>query len=204
MKVVLSDEDRQSALSKADSVQKSSFTAEVSRSVSMVYKAEDDFYIWGPASVEIVDKENDKIRVEALEKALPQLLKRASLSYAHTDQIVGQILDGFKTAEPVEVQINDEVYERQEFPTDVLDLDKSEAEALYVAGEVYDDTEQSTSVRSKIESNEINSYSISGEALVTRKQVEGDTVYDDILELDLSAVTLCEEGMNQKDRAVSP
>lgn len=184
-------------LSKADGVEKIEVEASVDESVSFVYKNDDQFFIWGPASVEVVDKENDKIRVEALEKALPQLLKRARLSYAHTDQIVGKILESFETSEPVEVLIDGETFTRSTFPTDVMDLDTMQNEALYVAGEVYSDTEQSRNVRSKIEEQEIDSYSISGEALVTRKQVEGDTVYDDILELDLSAVTLCEEGMNQ-------
>lgn len=197
MKAVLPEDEREEALRKADSLEKMSVEISTGESVSMVYKADGEFYIWGPASVEIVDKENDKIRVEALDKALPQLLKRARLSYAHTDQIVGRILDGFKTKEEVEVQIGDETFKRQEFPTDVLELEGADNPALYVGGEVYKDTEQAQEVRKKIEAGEIDSYSISGEALVTRKQVENDQVYDDILELDLSAVTLCEEGMNQ-------
>lgn len=197
MKAVLPEAEREEAVRKADSLEKMSFEVSTSDSVSMVYKADDEFFIWGPASVEIVDKENDKIRVEALEKALPQLLKRARLSYAHTDQIVGRILDGFETKSPVEVEIDGDVFNRSQFPTNVLELDNADAPALYVAGEVYDDSEQAQSVREKIQDGEIDSYSISGEALVTRKQVENDQVYDDILELDLSAVTLCEEGMNQ-------
>lgn len=189
--------ERKDALRKADGLEKMSFEVSTTDTVSMVYKADDEFFIWGPASVEIVDKENDKIRVDALEKALPQLLKRARLSYAHTDQIVGRILDGFETKSPVEVEIDGDTFERSDFPTEVLDLDDTDAPALYVAGEVYNDTEQARDVREKIQDGEIDSYSISGEALVTRKQVENDQVYDDILELDLSAVTLCEEGMNQ-------
>ena len=185
------------ALAKADAVEKVGFDAQVNRSVSMVFKQDDEFLIWGPASVEVVDKEQDKINVEALDKALPQLLKRASLSYAHTDQLVGKILERFETDEPVEVTIDGKTYERKSFPTAVLDLDDGEPPAMFVAGEVFDDTNQSREVREKIEEGEINSYSISGEALVTQKQVDGDMVYDDILEMDLSAVTLCEEGMNQ-------
>lgn len=197
VKLSKSEEEKEKSLSKADSVEKLEFDATVDRSVQMVYKLDDDFFIWGPASVEIVDKENDKIRVEALEKALPQLLKRARLSYAHTDQIVGRILERFETKEPVEVVIDGDTYERKEFPTSVLDLDDGNPPAMFVAGEVYDDTEQAQSVRKKIENGVIDSYSISGEALVTQKKVDDGRVYDDILELDLSAVTLCEEGMNQ-------
>jgi len=185
-------------ISKADTIDKVGFDAQVNRSVQMVFKQDDEFLIWGPASVEIVDKEQDKISVDALDKALPQLLKRARLSYNHTDQIVGRILENFETEEPVDVTIDGKTYKRNEFPTDVLELEEDDNPALYVAGEVFDDTQQASNVRKEIEQGSIDSYSISGEALVTQKQVDGSMVYDDILEMDLSAVTLCEEGMNQE------
>ena len=187
-------------ISKADNISKVGFDATINNSVGMVLKQDDEFLIWGPASVEVVDKEQDKISIEALDKALPQLLKRSSLSYNHTDQIVGQILERFETEEPVEVTIDGTTYERSEFPTDVMELDEGHAPALYVAGEIYDDTNQSQTVREKIEEGVINSYSISGEALVTQKQVDGNMVYDNILEMDLSAVTVCEEGMNESSK----
>lgn len=186
-----------SSLSKADQLVKTDFEARVDRSIQAVVKADDEFLIWGPASVEIVDKEDDRVSAKALESALPQLLRRARLSYVHTDQIVGKILEKFETEEPVEVVIDGKTYERQEFPTDVLDLDQEDAEALYVAGSIYNDNEQSREVRRKIESGEIDSYSISGKALTTQKRVESGMVFDDIIEMDLSAVTVCEEGMNQ-------
>jgi len=195
--VSLDDPNLDSRLSKSDSLEKMEFEASVTRGVQTVFKKGDDFVIWGPASVEIVDKEGDKISAEALGKALPQLLRRARLSLEHTDQIVGRILERFVTEEPVEIEINGNRYERSEFPTDVLDLNDGDPPALYVAGEVYDDTQQSKRARERIQDGELTSYSISGEALVTRKKVDDGTVYDDILDLDLSAVTLCEEGMNR-------
>jgi len=195
--VSLGDPNLESKLSKSDDMEKIDFEASVHRGIQSIFKKGEDFVIWGPASVEIVDKEGDKISVEALGKALPQLLRRARLSLEHTDQIVGRILERFETEEPVEIEINGEIYERQDFPTDVLDLDDGEPPALYVAGEVYDDTQQSKRARERIRDGELTSYSISGEALVTRKKVEDGVVFDNILDLDLSAVTLCEEGMNQ-------
>lgn len=193
----LGDPGLDDRLRKSDTLEKVTFEASVDESVQAVFKADDDFIIWGPASVEIVDKEGDKISIEALDKALPQLLKRARLSLEHTDQIVGRILERFRTEQPVQIEINGQTYTRQEFPTDVLDLDDDSPAALYVAGEIYDDTQQSKRARRRIEEGELTSYSISGEALVTRKQVDGGEVYDDIVDMDLSAVTLCEEGMNQ-------
>lgn len=195
--LTLGDPDLGDRLKKSDTLDKVGFEATVQRGVQTVFKKDDSFVIWGPASVEIVDKEGDKITVEALDKALPQLLRRARLSLEHTDQIVGRILRSFKTEDSVKVNIDGNVYERSEFPTDVLDLDDGEPPALYVAGEVYDDTEQSMRAREQIEAGDLTSYSISGEALVTQKQIEDGNVYDDIVDMDLSAVTLCQEGMNQ-------
>lgn len=195
--VSLGDSDLDSKLQKSETLEKVSFEASVHEGVQAVFKKDDEFVIWGPASVEIVDKEGDKISVEALGDALPQLLRRARLSLDHTDQIVGRILERFETSGPVEIEVNGQRYEREEFPTDVLELDDGEPAALYVAGEVYNDTQQSKRARERIEGGELTSYSISGEALVTRKKVDSGRVYDDVLDIDLSAVTLCEEGMNQ-------
>lgn len=163
-----------------------------------IWKADDgDCVIWGPASVEVVDKENDRIKAEALEEALPQLLKRSRLSYEHSDQIVGDILDKFETEEPRTVEINGHTFERSEFPTDVLKLDGMEP-ALYVAGNIYNDTQKAREVREKVEEGKIDSYSISGEAVTTEMAVKDGQTFTDIVKIDLSAVTLCEEGMNQK------
>lgn len=190
--------EAQKVMAKSDRIEKVGFEAEMSSKFTVFKAGNDDFVIWGPASVEIVDKEGDKIQAKALQKALPQLLKRARLSLEHSDQLVGRILERFETEDDVEVGIDGNSFTRSEFPTDVLELDGMEP-ALYVAGEIWDDSRQARETRKRIEEGELNSYSISGEALVTQKRVtsEGDT-YDDIVDLDLSAVTICEEGMNQE------
>jgi len=158
---------------------------------------EDRFVIWGKASVEVVDKEGDKITASALKEALPQLLRRKRLSVEHTDQLVGDILKSFETEEPVTVEIDGKQYTRTEFPTDVLQLEDEEP-ALYVAGEIWNDSRQAKSVREDIEAGVIDSYSISGEAISSSTKVKDGGIYDEISDMDLSAVTLCEEGMNQK------
>jgi len=179
------------------SIAKMEFEVSTEGSVGVIFKADDDFVIWGPASVEVVDKERDRIKAKALEDALPQLLKRKRLSYEHSDQIVGDILERFETDEPVDVEIAGNTYKRDEFPTDVLELDGLKP-GLFVAGNVYNDTRKSQEVREEIEKREVDSYSISGEAIVTEMAVKDGQTFTDILKLDLSAVTLCKEGMNQK------
>jgi len=191
-----SDSER-NKLVKSGGFEKVSFGATV-QSSPVVFKTDNDFVIWGAASVEVVDKEGDKIHAKALSKALPQLLKRARLSLDHSDQLVGRILERFDTEEEVEIEMDGKTYTRKDFPTEVLELDGMEP-ALYVAGEIFDDTRQAKETRERIESGELDSYSISGEALVTRKKIQNDgTSYNDIVDLDLSAVTICEDGMNQK------
>lgn len=186
----------ESKLSKADTVEKVGFTAQVG-TIPTVFKADGEFVIWGPASVEVVDKEGDLIEASALSDALPQLLKRARLSLEHSDQLVGKILEKFETEQPVSVTVGEKTYERNEFPTDVMNLEGIEP-ALYVSGKIWDDSRQARETREKIQSGEIDSYSISGEALVTQTKVKDGEAYDEIVDMDLSAVTLCEEGMNQK------
>lgn len=182
-------------LSKSNSMEKVDFTADFA-GTQTVFKADDDFVIWGPASVEIVDKEGDRIHADALKEALPQLLKRGRLSLEHSDQLVGEIIESYELENEVELQIDGESYKRKEFPTDVIELDGKKP-ALYVAGRIYDDSRQSKRVRESIENGELNSYSISGEALVSRSKIEQGEPVNDIVEIDLSAVTVCEEGMNQ-------
>lgn len=182
-------------LSKSNTMEKVNFTADFA-GTQTVFKADDDFVIWGPASVEIVDKEGDRIHADALKEALPQLLKRGRLSLEHSDQLVGEIIESYELENSVELEIDGETYTRKEFPTDVIELDGKNA-ALYVAGRIYDDTRQAKRVRESIEDGELNSYSISGEALVSRSKIENGEPVNDIVEIDLSAVTVCEEGMNQ-------
>lgn len=194
------DTEKRAELAKSapnGSITKLEFELSTEGSVGSILKADDDYIIWGPASVEVVDKEDDRIKASALKSALPQLLKRKRLSYEHSDQIVGDILKNFETEEPIEVSIDGKTFERSEFPTDVLELDGLKP-GLYVAGNIYNDTQKSQEVRKLADEGEIDSYSISGEAIVTEMAVKNGKTFTDILKMDLSAVTLCREGMNQK------
>lgn len=137
------------------------------------------FIIYGPASVEIIDKERDKIRAEGLQVALPQLLKRARFSRDHQDILIGEILNEFKTDDG------------HLYKTGV------DSGVLHVVGEVWDDTRAGRETRQQILSKQLRSFSISGEVLEAQKICTDDTgCYRDIAKLDLHAVTICERGMN--------
>lgn len=140
------------------------------------------FYIVGDASVEMVDGEGDIITVAALQSGLEQLLRRGRISFAppgmgHTDILVGEILD--------EVTVNGQVYR-----TEVRDG------ALKFVGDVWKDSNACRHVREGILEGTYDSLSISGEALSRNQFCDDKGCYTTINQMDLSAVAICEEGMN--------
>jgi hypothetical protein len=138
----------------------------------------DHFYIFGDASVVLVDREGDKITAKALEHGLPQLLRRARLSLEHSDQLVGDIIDS--------ATIDGETYE-----TKVTD------KGLKLLGDVWKDSRMCREVRRRILDGEYNSFSISGESLEEQVVCDAKGCWNNIDKLDLSAVAVCREGMNQ-------
>jgi len=151
------------------------------RVVRILSKAK-DFIIYGPASVEIIDKERDLINMDAVEKALDQLIKRGRVSVKHSDTLVGEILREYKSDDG-------KVYRTH--------VSKEPPRKLYVVAKIYDDTRIAQEVRKQIVEGKIRSFSISGEALEEKRRVDEKGVpYTEITKVDLSAVTVCEEGMN--------
>jgi hypothetical protein len=144
--------------------------------------ASEHFYIYGDASVEMVDGEGDIITMEALAYGLPQLLRRARISFAipgmgHTDILVGEIID--------EVTIRGTTYRTA-----------IEGNSLKFVGDVWKDSHACMEVRQGILDGRYNSLSISGEALSREQWCDNNGCYTTIRQMDLSAVAICEEGMN--------
>lgn len=139
--------------------------------------SKNDFLIYGPASVEIIDNENDLIDMEAFKKALPELLKRRTLSLDHKDIVVGEILD--------EYSLEGKIYK-----TGV------ENDKFMVLARVFDDIEIAKNVREGIIKGEFKSYSISGQALKQHEVCEQGVCHNHISDINLSAVTICSRGMN--------
>jgi hypothetical protein len=99
--------------------------------------SEGDFFIFGPASAEILDSQGDVIRIGAVKKALPELLKRARVTVDHKDQIVGEIVESFEK--------KGLIYKTEVRPPNDEELSKfcsleKEKEALFVLAKVWDDT----------------------------------------------------------------
>ena len=150
----------------------------MSSQISLLQKADDQFLVYGPASVEVVDDQGDKIDAAALKEALPQLLKRHSISYRiHKDILVGEIL------EKAEI-------DGKEYRTEVID------DTLYVLANIYGDNDTSRKARKEIESGVLKSYSISGRALENHVECNDASCYNRITKMDLFAVCICDRGAN--------
>lgn len=145
-----------------------------------IIKSDDGrFLIYGPASVEIIDKERDKIRATALSASINQLLKRARFSLQHQDVLVGEILSEYKAAD-------------RAYKTEVV------KDRLMVVGDVWDDTDAGLQTRQLIEKGVLRSFSISGQIKKdgATKVCDDNGCYRDVQKIDLHAVTICERGMN--------
>ena len=154
---------------------------------------EGDFFIFGPASVEMLDSQGDIIRIDAVKKALPELLKRARVTVDHKDQIVGEIVGSFEK--------KGLIYKTEVRPPNDEELSKftgleKEKEALFVLAKVWDDTEYCREVRKAIENGEYRSYSISGNVLNSRPCKSSEGCARIVSDLNLYAVTICRSGAN--------
>jgi len=152
-----------------------------------------DMYIFGPASMEVLDLQGDIITIDAIRKALPQLLRRARLTVDHSDNIVGEILEN--------AEVRSKAYRTEVRLPSPDELSKFKnliegREALFVLAKVWSDTEYCMKIRNAIARGQYKKYSIAGNVLearpCTREEYCGRLVSD----INLSAVTICNAGAN--------
>lgn len=153
----------------------------------------DRLFIYGPASAEILDTQGDIIEIDAIKKALPQLLKRARVTVDHKDQIVGEIIESYTKADltfktEVRLPTDDELSKFSK-------LEKAK-EALFVLAEIWNDTKYCSEIRKAIEKGKYRSYSISGNVVNSRPCKSDENCARIVSDLNLSAVTICQNGAN--------
>ena len=153
----------------------------------------DRLFIYGPASAEILDTQGDIIEIDAIKKALPQLLKRARVTVDHKDQIVGEIIESYTKADltfktEVRLPTDDELSKFSK-------LEKAK-EALFVLAEIWNDTKYCSEIRKAIEKGQYRSYSISGNVVNSRPCKSDENCARIVSDLNLSAVTICQNGAN--------
>tara|TARA_R110000824_G_scaffold246515_2_gene435676 strand:+ start:1255 stop:2691 length:1437 start_codon:yes stop_codon:yes gene_type:complete len=142
----------------------------------------DELYIGGYASIEIVDKQNDLITLEALGEAVKKYMsdpKYRNVMSNHSNVQVGEVVKEYREQSG------------RLWKTAVDDV------GFFVVIKLRDDIEKAKEVGREIRKGSLRSFSIGGQALEKRKRNNknlGD--YNEISKLELHEVTICEKGIN--------
>ncbi len=145
-----------------------------------------DLYIAGYASVDMVDKQGDRIPASALTKAFGKFMGNKAfrnVQLAHSGIQVGEVVDNYTDSEG-------RVW-------------KSEVDehGLFVVCRVRDDIQKAREVQKQVRSGDLKAFSIGGQALfrVTKTTPEHGT-HREITDLELHEITLCKKGINPEAR----
>ena len=141
-----------------------------------------DLVVAGYASVEVVDKQGDKITKEALKDAFKKYMedpKYRNVQLAHSNIQVGEVIPNYTDSEG------------RLWKSEVDDV------GMFVVVELRDDIEKAKEVAAEIRKGALRGFSIGGQAFKrVRKSdaVHGD--YQEISKLELHEITICEKGIN--------
>lgn len=142
----------------------------------------DELYIGGYASIEIVDKQNDLITLDALGDAVKKFMTTPKFSNVMTNHSNVQVGEVVKEYRDVSGRL---------WKSSVDDV------GFFVVIKLRDDIEKAKEVSRDIRKGTLRSFSIGGQALEKRKKQNkelGD--YNEISKLELHEVTICEKGIN--------
>ena len=142
----------------------------------------DNLVIGGYASIEIVDKQNDLITLEALEEAVKKYMgeeKYRNVMSNHSNVQVGEVVEKYRDSNGVLHK------------TGVDDV------GFYVVIKMRDDIEKAKEIARGIRKGTLRSFSIGGQA-ISKKQRKSEEFgeYNEIEKLELHEVTVCEKGIN--------
>ena len=142
----------------------------------------DDLHIGGYASIEIVDKQNDLITLEALNDAVKKFMhdpKYTNVMNNHSNVQVGEVVKEYRDTSG------------RLWKTEVDDV------GFFVVIKLRDDIEKAKEVSRDIRKGTLRSFSIGGQALEKRKRTNKELgEYNEISKLELHEVTICEKGIN--------
>lgn len=142
----------------------------------------DELTIGGYASIEVVDKQNDLITLEALEKAVAEFMKEKSYRNVmsnHSNVQVGEVIEQYRDT------------------NGVLHKTGVDNVGFYVVIKMRDDIEKAKEIARGIRKGTLRSFSIGGQA-ISKKQRKSEEYgeYNEIDSLELHEVTICEKGIN--------
>ena len=138
--------------------------------------------IGGYASIEMVDKQNDLITLDALQEAVQKYMKITKFRNVmtnHSNVQVGEVIPSYrdKTGKLYKTEVDDV--------------------GFFVVIKMREDIEKAKEVGREIRGGSLRSFSIGGQALEKRKKTHKEYgEYNEISKLELHEVTICEKGIN--------
>jgi HK97 family phage prohead protease len=142
--------------------------------------------IAGYASVDMVDKQGDRIPVSALKKAFGGFMSNPSyrnVQLAHSGIQVGEVLPTYTDSDG------------RVWKSTVDD------HGLFVVCRIRDDIEKAREVQNQIRSGELRAFSIGGQALFrVNKSTPEHGAHREITDMELHEITLCKKGINPESR----
>ena len=147
-----------------------------------IIKASNDLVIAGYASVEMVDKQGDKITSGALKDAFGEFMKASNyrnVQLAHSNIQVGEVIPNYTDSEG------------RLWKSGVDDS------GMFVVIKLRDDIEKAREVANQIRKGSLRGFSIGGQAFkrINKHDAEHGS-YTEISKLELHEVTICEKGIN--------
>lgn len=148
----------------------------------VILKEKKDCVIAGYASVDVVDKQNDKITLNAIREAADGFMKNdrfRNVMITHSNVQVGEVLDAYTDSKGK-----------------VLKTGVDET-GFFVVIKLRNDIEKAKEVARDIRRGKLRSFSIGGQAINKANKYDPDVgSYKEIDKLELHEITICEEGIN--------
>jgi HK97 family phage prohead protease len=148
----------------------------------VILKEDNDLVIAGYASVDVVDKQNDKITLSAIQEAAQKFMKEEryrNVMITHSNVQVGEVLDEYTNSKGK-----------------VLKTGVDET-GFFVVIKLRDDIEKAREVARDVRKGRLRSFSIGGQALSKTNKHDSDVgTFKEIDKLELHEITICEEGIN--------
>jgi len=144
--------------------------------------SEGELYVAGYASVDMVDKQGDRIPTNALKKAFSQFMGNKAfrnVQLAHSGIQVGEVVDNHTDSQGR--------------------LWKSEVDdhGLFVVCKIRNDIQKAREVQKQIRNGDLRAFSIGGQALFRVSKTTPELgSHREITDLELHEITLCKKGIN--------
>lgn len=141
-----------------------------------------ELYVAGYASVDMVDKQGDRIPTAALKKAFGKFMENKAyrnVQLAHSGIQVGEVVDSYSDSQGR--------------------LWKSEVDdhGLFVVCKIRSDIQKAREVQKQVRDGDLRAFSIGGQALFrVSKHTPEHGNHREITDLELHEITLCKKGIN--------